>query len=505
MKNTFWRVLSCLLLLSLVGCDDSAGGGEAIDSSPRQAQDDAGRRQLSDAGAKSDAQMNPTDATAVDGAADQGAPADAGPPPECVGDDNCGDGRICFNDECVDGTRCDDGQCASGRVCVGGLCIADPNSTGGLTIEPDILVFSFSEVGDEASRQVTLTNEGDAILNITGLRFEGAPVFALDGEQPLPIRLVPSQSHPMLIRHVPNDLIADQGTLLVTTDQPGAPAEVRLISESKPIGGADPCLRVIPVRLNFGAIQRGDTTSRDFELISCGQVPVTITGINRGVFFVPLPDTFQLDNPPAFPLVLAAGARQIITSSYSPRRAGPEFGFWNVLSTDPANPEIRVDVNAIGEPPPLAEVELHVRLAWDTDLTDVDLHLLAPNGRMWSCDDCFFQNPQPEWGDPNQFEDNPFLDLDDVDGFGPENINLETPQPGTYRVLVHYYDDHDGDVPNATIEVLNFGQVIGRYGPVQLNSVDDTWEVVDIEFPALNLTPLGAVNQTNANNICAGI
>ncbi len=270
------------------------------------------------------------------------------------------------------------------------------------------------------------------------------------------------------------------------------------------VGVQDPCLQVIPARLNFAAVQRGQMGLQAFDLVSCGEVPVQVRDVVRGVtFFGPLPDTYQLHNPPAFPLMLPPGMRVPVEVSYSPRRAGLQAGFWNVRSNDAQNPEQRVDVTALATPPPLEDVGLHVRLSWDTDLTDVDLHLLGPGGQVWTCEgDCYFSNPNPNWADPNAFVDDPFLDLDDVDGLGPENINLETPAAGTYTVVVHYWDDHGGDEPDATVEVLSHGNVVARYGPQHLSAVDDTWDVVEVDWPGLALRPLGAVANRNRGRLC---
>ena len=72
-----------------------------------------------------------------------------------------------------------------------------------------------------------------------------------------------------------------------------------------------------------------------------------------------------------------------------------------------------------------------------------------------------------------------------MDGYGPENINLEAPQHGVYKILVHYWDDHDGDDPAAEISILNFGQEVASFGPRQLNQIDDVWEVAEVEIPSL--------------------
>ena len=38
--------------------------------------------------------------------------------------------------------------------------------------------------------------------------------------------------------------------------------------------------------------------------------------------------------------------------------------------------------------------------------------------------------------------DDPSIDLDDTDGFGPETITVENPCDGTYAIAVHYWSSH---------------------------------------------------------------
>ncbi|MBI5485842.1 MAG: hypothetical protein HY905_00770 [Deltaproteobacteria bacterium] len=61
--------------------------------------------------------------------------------------------------------------------------------------------------------------------------------------------------------------------------------------------------------------------------------------------------------------------------------------------------------------------------------------------------DCYYANCNASYGavlewDAPGAEDNPRLDLDDVEGHGPENINIDEPVIGSeYLVGVHYYDE----------------------------------------------------------------
>ena len=92
---------------------------------------------------------------------------------------------------------------------------------------------------------------------------------------------------------------------------------------------------------------------------------------------------------------------------------------------------------------------LEIRLTWDKDNTDLDLHLINGaqlTGNYWTANDCYFGNPSPDWGMQGEGLDNPVL-LSDVDsGYGPESINVIQPPDGTYAVAVTYHNDWDTGV-----------------------------------------------------------
>ncbi len=74
----------------------------------------------------------------------------------------------------------------------------------------------------------------------------------------------------------------------------------------------------------------------------------------------------------------------------------------------------------------LTPARLRVLLSWDTDGTDLDLHLVTPDGEH-----CFYGNRLLPSGTA--------LDIDVTDGYGPEIISVPSPKNGTYLVYVNYF------------------------------------------------------------------
>lgn len=92
---------------------------------------------------------------------------------------------------------------------------------------------------------------------------------------------------------------------------------------------------------------------------------------------------------------------------------------------------------------PDSEGVLQFGLSWNTNATDIDLWVTEPSGNV-----IYFDNPQSDTGG--------YLDRDDTDGYGPENIYFMDNIPnGKYLVQVHYYDPESGPSTNYTVKVTN--------------------------------------------------
>ncbi len=161
----------------------------------------------------------------------------------------------------------------------------------------------------------------------------------------------------------------------------------------------------------------------------------------------------------------------------------------------------------------IPEEAIHVELLWKTPAdpdetdtgpaagSDMDLHFThyLANGPDIDCDgtpdpwfsnpfDTFWFNPNPNWGSSNPaVNDDPSLDLDDTDGAGPENLNLDQPEgtvgnPVQYAVGVHYWNDHGYGTSYATVNVYVLGILAFQITDVKMN-VLDMWYVGKVNWP----------------------
>lgn len=99
--------------------------------------------------------------------------------------------------------------------------------------------------------------------------------------------------------------------------------------------------------------------------------------------------------------------------------------------------------------------------------------------------DTYWFNPAPNWGssDPS-IDDNPSLDLDDTDGWGPENMNLNNPQTNhVYSVGVHYWDAHGFGDSVANVRIYILGKLVADMFSVTMKQCDFWW-VKQIDWPS---------------------
>lgn len=147
--------------------------------------------------------------------------------------------------------------------------------------------------------------------------------------------------------------------------------------------------------------------------------------------------------------------------------------------------------------------DLSIELVWntpgDTDPfdtgsgagADVDLHLIRVGEGCWNDlqNDCHWQSPTPDWGAAGDASDDPTLERNDTDGWGPESIGIPNPAPAIYRVGVAYQDDAGFGPTVARVRIRVQGLTVFERSR-ELADAGAFWEVADIEWPTGLTYPL---------------
>ena len=124
-----------------------------------------------------------------------------------------------------------------------------------------------------------------------------------------------------------------------------------------------------------------------------------------------------------------------------------------------------VNVEFQGQP-----AALRVTLIWDTNDTDMDLRMLNPSGQ-----ECSFLNP---------VIGGMTLDVDDANGFGPENISVNQPINGNYTIRVVNFSASQGFGTTATVYIFkNEALIDTQMHTFSAADVNNTWEVGIYAWP----------------------
>ena len=131
--------------------------------------------------------------------------------------------------------------------------------------------------------------------------------------------------------------------------------------------------------------------------------------------------------------------------------------------------------------------DIEITLSWNTPTSDLDLHVWDPNGEH-----CYYSNKNISTGS---------IDVDDVDGFGPEVFTSENAIDGTYVIKINCYSLDSDEYSDATVQVQENGSSIETYGPHNFTVADQNgtnsdawWEVITFTFSNGDLIATSALN-----------
>ena len=360
---------------------------------------------------------------------------------------------------------------------------------------PESLRFLGLNIGEYETRQATISNSGRTGLEIETVTVEGpfelVDSAVINGEEK---RLLPGESIQIRVGFTAVDSEPRMGSLVVRSNDPDRPALAIELEANVELPCPEPVIVAESEQQRSVADPTGELEGLPLEVVtfdSRESRPApgrTLVDYEWTLIERPEDTAVELGHDSdraANDLYLELSGRYVV-----------ELEVWDDLGQSSCEPA-RMEINAISAD------AIHLQLVWDTPTdpdpnnnsgTDLDLHFLRQGGQWNRAPyDCHWLNTNPDWGDPDNTDMNPRLDIDEVNGWGPENINLLQPEDGVrYSVGVNYFSDHGYGPSYATVRIFIHGQLDVEISGVEM--VDgEFWHVADIEWPSAEVSLVGDI------------
>ncbi len=353
-----------------------------------------------------------------------------------------------------------------------------------LTVTPDSLAFVGTELGRDIVQPIQIENVGDLTSQIADVRLRSIT------------RPATPDTSSFFITHSGTDEVLKDVTIeakaRLDADVHFSPRMAGALSDSLelvlvtgrstsvPVSGtglAAGDLDCAPERIDFGPVTRGAFS--DLALL-CTAVDGFFT-IERIGMVMGTPQQFTITSAPPAGTSIASGNSFEMTLRFDADGLPvTQQGGLEIAAAHGRTKMIELAAEVV--PPHPSNTALTVRLQWDTVTTDFDLHLVRDGEEPYDpLNDCFFRVKNPDWGTPTYSEDDPFLDRDDIDGQGPEEVNLAVAREANYDIYVHYYRAPTDIPTDATVEVLFRGQV-ALVRQSSFPRCGDMWHVARVHF-----------------------
>jgi len=127
-------------------------------------------------------------------------------------------------------------------------------------------------------------------------------------------------------------------------------------------------------------------------------------------------------------------------------------------------------------------MDIRISMAWDTDMTDIDLHVIEPAG-----EECYYGKKTTTYGGQ--------LSRDFTQGYGPEEYMCRRAPHGKYKIRAKYFASHQQSLAGGTTILLSIFTNYSRKDEqsqmitIRLQTNADIVDVGEIEFTPTWIDP----------------
>ena len=181
-------------------------------------------------------------------------------------------------------------------------------AAGTLAASPSSIPFGSVQVGDNSSKQATLTNSGGASITVSQVNASGNG-FSVSGIS-LPMTLSAGQTFTFNVQFAPQSAGSASGTIAMVSSASGTAPSISLSGTGTAVGQAS----VSPTSLSFGSVAVGSSKNLTVTLSATGS-SVTINSASAST------PEFQVSGT-SLPATIQAGKSASFTVTFTPQSSG---------------------------------------------------------------------------------------------------------------------------------------------------------------------------------------
>ncbi|MCP4871287.1 MAG: choice-of-anchor D domain-containing protein [Proteobacteria bacterium] len=354
--------------------------------------------------------------------------------------------------------------------------------------KPTVVEFADQTVGGlSAVHDVRISNVGPGQLDVGGIYLADDTHFVLVSDSVSGVELQQGESALLSVQYAPGSEGNHDTFIMVPSNDPDEDLLEVLLT-----GTADP----VSTGKGPQAVCAPDFDSAPFETESFdGSDSFDPDGLDL---------TFQWVMTPPSGSTSTLSSYNVAEPSVTLDLAGDYTGTLTITNTAGQSDNCTQVISAI------PNENFRIEMFWQTSGDDMDLHLLEANdgsgngGTPRTDGDCYYGNcntswsTPPNWGDPGTNADDPGLDLDDISGTGPENINIGdpamSPYDGWYEVFVHDYPGSSYTPANDVTVNIYLDGILAQTYNFAISGEDSDYYVAKIHWPTGNVQACNGIS-----------
>lgn len=214
-----------------------------------------------------------------------------------------------------------------------------------IDVTPSSIDFGVVSPGSSPSLNITITNTGDANLDVTGVAFDGASSsrFSLGGATAPPtLTIAPLATEVVTVTFSPNNTTQKTATVEILSSD---------VNVNVPVIGNAADITVTPLAIDFGSVPLGSPATQQVMIANDGSASLTVSSISAT-------GSATFSTPSFTSTAITAGNSITVDVTFDPTLAQAETGNLLIASDDPDEASESVLLDGVGAAVATPEVDV---------------------------------------------------------------------------------------------------------------------------------------------------